>query len=127
MTMDPKDRMKLQEAKLRVAKMLQDQGEAVNGYESVQFLITACTRRFGGRHVNESSREYFDRIADAAPRPKVKYVGEKVEPHIVDLMHRPAYKPEPHLRAADIDALPNQIGTTGSRIGNGIIWSHVDR
>jgi hypothetical protein len=125
MTMKPEDRIKLQDAKLRVAKVLQDHGEAVNGYESVQFLITACTRRFGKRNMSEPSREYFDRIADGAPAPRQKYVGEKVGPYIVDLMKRPEWKPEPHLRADDIDALPHQVTVGG--IGNGANWGGWER
>lgn len=124
MAMKPKDRIELYNAKLRVAKVLQDHGEAVDGRGPVQYLISACTRKFGGPRVNESSREYFDRIAESAPKPRARYVGQKVEAFVVDLMKRPEWKPEPHLRAADIDALPPIIGVHG--IGNGVNWSHVD-
>lgn len=120
-------RLMLGESKLRAASALQAAGESVNGYEPVQFLLTACTRRFGPRYVGESSTEYFNRCGDLSPKPRTKYRGEIVRPFIVDLMKRPEWHPHPHLRAAEIDALPRQIGTTGSGIGNRTNWNHLDR
>lgn len=127
MTQAYTDRQATQRAKLRVATCLQAIGENVNEYDTIRHLMIVCERRYGPRRKGESSVDYFDRCAGVSPRPRQKYVGKIVEPYIVDVMKRPEWKPEQHLRAADIDALPRQIGTTGSGIGNGVIWSHVDR
>lgn len=131
--MTPINRSRLQRAKARLAAVLQDLGENVNEYDSVSLLTLASGRHFDVlRHKGEATTDYFARLADASPRsstrPRVPaYCGIPAQPRVLDPLHAQPWMPERHLRADEIDALPRQIGATGCGIGNGVIWSHVDR
>jgi len=122
---NPGDRAVLEETKVRVAEALTAAGEPFHGREAIQFLVAACERHFGPRRIRESKVEYFARCLEMAPKPAQKYQGEIVKPHVVNLIEQPEWIPPRHPREAEIDALPPIIDVHG--IGNGVVWSHVDR
>lgn len=110
-------RKAVDDARLRVAIVLTTAGEPMEGNESLRTLMGACKRLFFPWLPGEDPVDYLDRVCESAARAKGEYCGQKVEPYIVNLMTRPEYRPERHLRAADIDSLPDQVSMPG--VGNG--------
>lgn len=117
----PRDRRQgIADAKLRVATVLTSAGESMSGTESIRTLLSACKRVFFARMPGESNLEYFDRVCRDAQMPQQTYCGAVATPRIVDVMHGPAYTPEPHLRQAEIDAQPTPCSMPWD--GKGAFW-----
>ncbi|WP_103035293.1 hypothetical protein [Castellaniella caeni] len=130
MAMHPENRIKLQRAKAKIARTLQDCGESVNEYDTAARLALVCARHFDAQRKSETAADYFERVADDIPRnvaphraPTYRGIPAAQREHAP--LHRKAWTPPAHMRADDIDALPHLIGVSG--VGNGINWSHVDR
>lgn len=102
----------LAEAKLVLARALNDIGVDVNEHARTDLLRSLATEHITPPRQAEDPVDYFLRAANTRPRSKPDdgYTGEIVQRYMPDLLHRPAWHwPEhPNPRAQNL-MLPRQV------------------
>lgn len=110
-------------AKRAAVEALERAGGAVRWNDTPEAVRAACEPVFGPKRQWETTHAYFLRVI-AAGRELAESNGAATSRE-ANLMIRPEWHPEPHLRADDIDALPHQVTVHG--IGNGANWGGWER
>lgn len=95
------------DAKRAAVEALERAGGSVRWNDTPEAVRAACEPVFGPKREFETTHAYFLRVAQAG-RDLAKASGAATSRE-ANLMIRPEWHPEPHLRADDIDALPSQV------------------
>ncbi|WP_298016714.1 hypothetical protein [uncultured Castellaniella sp.] len=109
----PAQRQALNEAKSRIAVALTAAGVPSMFCDTMADLRTRARRVFGPPLNGETNTEYFNRVADLKPRAKAATTGQVVVPRVNQPLRIRPWRPTPHLRAAEIDALPTPVSMSG--------------
>lgn len=106
-------------AKQAAVAALRSRGISASTGEQTGAIKLLCSRVFSAPQPWESTREFFERVAADAQGviQRTKYRGQIAPPSTIDLIRRDPWIPPVHLRQAEIDAHPRQIGVHAAGTG----------
>lgn len=118
--MGKREEQAYRDARKAAVDALKKSGRAIKVSDSTVAIQSACETVFGPKQSWETTPDYFRRVVKME-RDTERMAGV-VQPHTVDLMRQPEWKPKPHLRATEIDALPSVVAMCSNAQAPFIEW-----